>query len=413
METFTRKKGDPVTAEQCRLLIKSLWDSFALRDYAAILSGLPIVEDETAGIACTNGSRIMIAPQGASGYTDAEILFILIHEAAHCAANHSGRFAALLARLGKDTPLVHTLFNVAADYTINDALSKIVSRESGSRVACPVDALIPPVEFKGLSTEEIYQRLVDQSRKPEPDKGDGDAQDGDKGDGDAQDVAKVTAPKWGSVAPNAELIDPVVAAELIQRAIMVERVYCGAGDCPVLTEMLRAILCPAVNWKDLLREYMSGRGSNSNWYRPNRRNCSEFILPGKDRESVRTYVAVDTSGSMGQSDLSRIVKDLNDLTSDIPCEITLVQCDTDIRYREEFQRGEAIPLELEIKGGGGTCFYPALIDARAQNAELVIYFTDLCGEYSQVDDPGCPVLWICTEQWRSDQRMLFGEVIYR
>jgi len=102
-------------------------------------------------------------------------------------------------------------------------------------------------------------------------------------------------------------------------------------------------------------------------------------------------VAIDTSLSMSESELSEIARQLRPMSE--LAQLTIVECDVSITRSYAF-RG----LIDQVKGRGGTdlrpVFEPAFLRARA--ADGVVYFTDGEGPYPD-QPPTIPVLWMLTK----------------
>src|SRR5471032_2578883 len=95
----------------------------------------------------TDGRRIVYDPAFVEELTPAELEAVLAHEVLHCALGHH-------CRRGERDP---RLWNEAADLAINPILM-------GNGFTLPSGALLDP-GFENLSAEEIYARLVEQSRE--------------------------------------------------------------------------------------------------------------------------------------------------------------------------------------------------------------------------------------------------------
>jgi predicted metal-dependent peptidase len=87
-------------------------------------------------------------------------------------------------------------------------------------------------------------------------------------------------------------------------------------------------------------------------------------------------------------------------------QIELLVCDEKIKLHKTFYSGEA--LECEVKGGSGTDFRPvfAFIDKEFDDVKLLLYFTDLQGNFPP-QAPQYEVKWVSPKE----VEVPFGELI--
>jgi predicted metal-dependent peptidase len=118
-------------------------------------------------------------------------------------------------------------------------------------------------------------------------------------------------------------------------------------------------------------------------------------------------VAVDTSGSIGQTVLDSFAAEVSAILGEYDTTIRLLCVDSRVQAEATFTRPD-LPLRLEPRGGGGTDFRPAF-DRLAEGGEApaaLIYLTDLCGRFPE-QEPEYPTLWVCT----TDREAPFGETV--
>jgi len=119
-------------------------------------------------------------------------------------------------------------------------------------------------------------------------------------------------------------------------------------------------------------------------------------------------VAVDTSGSISDSEVNSFASEISAILADFDTTTHVVYCDTGVASVEQFQQSD-LPLKLHPKGGGGTDFKPPFrwVNKKGIQPSCLIYFTDLlCSSYPP--EPDYPVLWVDTAGRRTPP---FGEVI--
>ncbi len=151
-------------------------------------------------------------------------------------------------------------------------------------------------------------------------------------------------------------------------------------------------------WDQLLREMtrrLKERRSTRRY--PSRRAPDRVgIVPGRrNRQSRPTVmVAVDTSASMGTSELQQVSGELQSLTRQ-SVRVAVVQCDTEIQDARWVAEGSGL---TELLGRGGTDLRPPFgPEIRHRfDPELIVYFTDGYGPAPEAAPAGVKVLWVLT-----------------
>jgi predicted metal-dependent peptidase len=312
----------------------------------------------------------------------------LAHEVLHCALAHH-------CRRGSRNP---ELWNDACDYAINP-----IVLENG--FALPTGPLLSH-DYKGLSAEEIYARLLRISNnggagasRTEPNAGRGrfgdvlDATD-DSGTPASEGERTLQAHEWS------------VAAEQARRSAKM----CGHGSdgIELLLEEARE---SKKDWRGILRDFIAATvPSDYRWTPPNRRYiASGLYLPSVHREGTgKIVIGVDTSGSIGAEELKQFAAEITAISDQAQPElIHVVYCDTQVKRTQEF--GPSEPVSLEPQGGGGTDFRPVFdwVEENSIAPVCLLYLTDLECRYFPGMPPVYPVLWV-TDSRRSAP---FGETV--
>jgi len=136
--------------------------------------------------------------------------------------------------------------------------------------------------------------------------------------------------------------------------------------------------------------------------RPSRRQAGlgygagSAILPALRRPIPTIWVGVDTSGSMGQKDVSVVLSVVEKVMQHTQKKVTFFTCDTAIdTLKEVASWREAVKL---IKGGGGTDFRPvfeAAMSARPdKRPQVLVFVTDGCGPAPANPPHGIKVVWL-------------------
>ena len=119
-------------------------------------------------------------------------------------------------------------------------------------------------------------------------------------------------------------------------------------------------------------------------------------MPSLKNEKIgNVVVAIDTSGSISDDDISQFVSELKKI-SNLVEEVTVITCDCQIHETVKVRHFSEILSKIQMKGGGGTSFKPVFDKiAEGQVPQLLVYLTDTYGDYPE-KKPTYPVLWMST-----------------
>jgi predicted metal-dependent peptidase len=191
------------------------------------------------------------------------------------------------------------------------------------------------------------------------------------------------------------------------------------GNMPEgLDREIKELVKPKVDPRDLLQQFVAMSAKNDfAWTPPSRKYiCQGLYLPSLKSEELGTVVLVlDTSISIHQKELDQFSSIVSAILETYIIDAVVLYCDTEV-YEPEYFKKEDLPLDLKMKGGGGTDFRGPFKFIEDNNIDLVclIYLTDLeCDKYPEYE-PDYPVMWISTVP---ENRLWYGlppwgEVIY-
>ncbi|KQO19459.1 hypothetical protein ASF11_25310 [Acidovorax sp. Leaf76] len=278
----------------------------------------------------------------AAGLTEHEIRFVLAHEILHVALRHMGR------RQGRDP----YLWNVACDYVINDWL---IQMQVGS---APALGLLHDLELRGLSAEEVYDRIVVDLRRMRKLMTLAGRQ------GDMLD-RRISAQQQ----PFTDL--DAFYKEQLSKGLMLHESQ-GRGLLPSgLLEEIRALLQPPIPWEVELARWFDHHfppiETRRTYARPSRRQSATPDIPrphvGPDQRWLegRTFgVVLDTSGSMDRHTLAKALGSIASYAQakEVPA-VRVVCCDA-APYDMGYMAAHDIAGRVEVKGRGGTILQPAI-----------------------------------------------------
>ena len=104
-------------------------------------------------------------------------------------------------------------------------------------------------------------------------------------------------------------------------------------------------------------------------------------------------VAIDISGSISDEEFKQAIKEVLNIVKNYNQEITIIECDNEIKRTYKVKSYKDIKDRLKIRGG--TKFSPVFNYANNKKFNLLVYFTDGKGEDRlQVIPRGYKILWV-------------------
>ena len=383
--------GKQLTVEQ--RISKAVVDIMANPKYIA-LAGVLMIGERTVRddipTACTNGRDEMYGREFVEGLSDAELRFLVLHENYHKLYRHLTTWQHLY----KEDP---QLANMSCDYVINP---KIADDNKDGFATMPEGGLLD-WRFHEWDSADVFRTL-----KQEQDEDDEGGSPGGFDEHDWEGAQELTETEQRELTR--ELDEAVRQGALIAGKL-------GTGVDRDLAELLQ----PQVDWREVMREFISTTCSGndySTWKRPNRRYISAGIyLPSGISESVEgIVVAGDMSGSIGQREQSVILTEAKQMFDTVhPSWVRMLYWDTQVCSDEKYEQHELDDFvkSTKPKGGGGTdveCV-PAHMTKHGIRAQAAIIITDgyLGGSWGDWD---CPVLWVIIDNKNAKPDM--GTVVH-
>lgn len=337
----------------------------------------------------TNGRDEQYGRAWVSMLNDAMLRFLIVHETKHKMYRHLITWQHL-ARICAETA------NRAMDYVIN-----LETIDENKDDFCVMPAINGKVigcydeRFRGMNTEQVFRILIQEKKQGGGGNGDGDGDGDGGGNGGELDEHDWDGAKDMTAEEERQLTREIDRA--IRQAKMAGNTM-GTGD-----RSLDELVEVQVDWREVLRDFITATCAGkdySTWRRPNRRFMSAGVyMPSAISEQVdELCIAVDTSGSVGQAELSVFLSEVKGICDVVkPKRIRLLYWGTGIVGDETYE-GDAVGelvKSTKPKGGGGTnveCV-PVYMKQHNIDPQAVIVLTDgylggSWGVWSQ------PVLWV-------------------
>jgi predicted metal-dependent peptidase len=344
--------------------------------FAGVLSVGKVMFTDDIPTACTNGRDVMYNADFIKTLDDKELNFVVLHEALHKVYQHMH----LWKKLFKINPMAA---NMAADYVVNYAIHE--ADEYGVVAQRPDSALFD-LQYKGMTTKQIFDKLMQDAK----DNG------GGQGGHDTHDWEGAESLSDEEVKETAKQIDQALRQGEIIRGKM-------QGN---KNRSINELLEPKVNWREQLRDFVTATCKNkdrTSWKRPHKRFLGQDVyMPSMIGETIgQVVIGIDTSGSIGDKELNEFLTEVVAICDDVsPSSIELLYWDTHVAGHETYNQGDYKSIFQSTKpaGGGGThvgCVNQYIKDKRI-TPEAIIILTD---GYVEEDFGGSwdfPTLWAIT-----------------
>jgi len=340
----------------------------------------------TAGVSKQNiNFQLAINPDFWESLSEDHKLGLLKHELLHIAFNHLTTFSMFSDK---------KLANVAMDMEINQYIEKDWLPEGG----IDVDTYAPELDLDKRAGSRYYYNKLKQFQEDKK-------QNGTCGCGNMDSLLENI--ENGDIPDHStweEFQDiPEAEKKLIEKQIQKilsdakEQTIKKQGTVPGEIEgviIIEEIVKAKFDWRGFIRRFT---GVSTKVFtkkirrKENRRFDDNPGLKVKMRQHM--LLGIDTSGSVSDSELKEFMNEIHHIYK-CGVEITIVQCDTEIKSIEEY-KGK---FDMTVKGRGGTYFDPVIeyFNANKGKYTSLVYFTD--GESTAYVKPRGHVLWVLSER---------------
>jgi predicted metal-dependent peptidase len=361
-------------------------------------------ESKTAGVGTTcvdHKGNMYYNPDWVNGFTSVqETMFELAHEVMHLVQRCTVRFPQ-----GGN----HQVWNIAADIKVDSILVDAGLKQSAVSQKNITDELME--QHRGKTTEQIYYHLIQNPDEVEQFGGCphdvGEGGEGPKVEPGSQVGERgCTSGALHGEEPNAETVEKW-KQHVIAAAMNAQK----RGKSPAFAdEFMAEIRKPSVTWKEHLRRVATSMFRGRYGYpRPNRRaramlssSSSSMQLPSRTRSPNGAIIAIDTSGSISDDNLSQFVSECSGILRETGCKwLKIFFHDVNCYHIEEYDLNTIKKIKA-TRGGTSHIDVFDKINETQERIGMVIAFTDL--ETSFPDEkPPYPVLWAHPEGYENHQ----------
>jgi predicted metal-dependent peptidase len=385
----------------------------------------------SVAVAATNGICVYFNVEVFSMLGAAQRNYIFVHEIYHMILSHVAR--------SKKYPEVNSrIWNAAADIYINNGCMPTLPW-------CTFPEKLGGINEPDLlrdSTEEIYALLLKKQAEEKEGKGNKKSSSKSKGKSksgkgagsqstgksleeilselveDLKNKGDISEEDASAIGEELTKMTPEELEDYWKRVILIANTNHlsskSVGNLPAgLQRLVDEITDPQLPWQSILINYLVKHPFDYEGF--DRRFIHRGIYQDwLDGDSVQAYVCIDTSGSVGQDDLTLFAAELKGILSSYPhIKLKLYFADCALYGPYDVETLDDIP---EPQGGGGTSFdifFKEIEEDKefslTSEARLAIYLTDGYASFN-FDTPSIDTLWVLTPTGVDKGQIPFGEV---
>ena len=377
--------------------------------------------DDWLPTAAVDGRNLFYNTQFFNAMNNKEIEFVIAHEILHMVFDH-------LERRGDRHPM---LYNIAADYKVNNTLVRDRIGEKPSIVDCfqdfkyeewtseqIYDELFAEAKERGKELQELLEELekegemLDEHLDPEDGEGSEDGDAGEEKDSNGNSVSK-KKPKYSK-----EELKKI--KDEIKEAMISSAQSAGAGNVPAGVErMIKQLTEPKMNWREIIRQQIQSIiKTDYTFMRPSRKGWhTGAVLPGMNfEESIDLCIALDMSGSIGNEQAQDFLGEVKGIMEEYKDYKIKIWCfDTSVYNEDDFSADDGRDLlDYEIYGGGGTDFMVNWTYMKENDIQpkKFIMFTDGYAWDSWGDPDYCDTVFVIHSNRDKNLQGPFGQTVH-
>ncbi|MGD1918208.1 MAG: VWA-like domain-containing protein [Pleurocapsa sp.] len=333
--------------------------------------------------AATDGKDIFYNPDFLLSLPTPQQDGVVLHEVLHAALLH------VLRRGVRDKEI----WNIAADIVVNG----IICQQGYFELP---EWIVRDIKLEHLSVEEIYELLQKECNHCLSNPDLLESAPTESGNKENSSLSQQTQAQLENHWRNA-----------MQQAAVIARTT-NQGKLPAgMAREFGALDTAQLDWRSYLWRYLVKTPTDYTEF--DRRFIGRGLyLETLLGESVKVYVAMDTSGSIDNKLLKMFLSEVHGILNSYPhLECELYYADADVYGAYQLNPDSEIP---QPKGGGGTSFVPFFARIRdnwdGMTTAVCVYLTDGYGTFPD-RTPELPVLWVVTPGGLDLSQFPFGETV--
>lgn len=403
-----KDRSEVLTTAISRLLVRQPFFAVLLFDLMRMYE----VDDEhvmggmlltTAG---TNGRDLFVNRTWFATLTPAQRTFLLAHEVMHVVLNHIHRAKQYhLTGVGPDLkPFNPRKANIAMDIIINDWL---LSEKVGDMPPGGFSPNHPEImPFGQFSMADIWDEVYVKLQPPEDGQsgGKGQPSGGDDGQNDGMPDGGFDKHDFNGPPSNADGTSALPSEQEVRAAVAgaAESAKAQGKSNALISRLVGELVEAQVDWRAQLRAEVTSKAGRDDytWARPNRKRLAlapNTYMPGRTSEQAGVIAAYfDTSGSIGDKELSAFLSEMVSITDDCnPEEFWIGDCAHEASIPELVEDNSQVE-SYKPKNGGGT-YMPAIFKQLNDHGVVPDICVILTDGYTPFDEhPGYEVIWVMT-----------------
>lgn len=392
--------------------------------FGYILAHIPVIPKDHLS---TKKVYIVYNPEFFEKLSTEEVATVLVHECMHYVLGHSVRGKILKRTYPKHAPVI----NLAEDIVINAILSENGFRKAEEGIWPTVHGTVYLVDSDGntirienaheKSVEEVFHELLnhkfDKIATENTDTASLVVQEDEPFEGEKQQTEINRAMRGSGDLKNPEILEQEIKTEkpIKNPEDLLSSAYTYAksmGTEPLgIERRVRLFMRPIINWRAVLKEFLAEQiPYNYTFLEPDEDSPPNILLPGIEQgEHVEGIIAVDTSASISDEELSTFLSEVHGIASNFASiDLTVVFCDCEIQGIVKLKNPKDVKRMVPV-GLGGTDFRPVFEYAEKKKSRFVVYLTDGYGEFPQ--KAKTKTLWIVTPDGLPEDGFPFGRVV--
>jgi len=327
-----------------------------------LMNQVTIKVTERIPVAAAYKNVILINPKTFLDYSEEERVFFLAHELMHILLKHSYR----MKEISEDLLPYH---NIAADFIINNYLKQDYKFKVPNFVILelPIKA-----DYRKDSAEEIALKLKESNNKTIEElvnKFRESLKDIFK---DLDDIVENGKTIFKLYDDKKDILPETDIDKIIIQSIK------GVGDNDPLGKRLAELLSTKIDWKQILRNFVSNRIQKGIMTTYSRRNRRVQNLPGiSSIYELKIWVFVDVSASISENEYSQFITEVHNLSKLHGVNLVVVFWDKKVEGVLENPKLDDL-LQVKVTGYGGTEFKPCYetVKKDIKKQDIVILFSD-------------------------------------